>query len=121
VDGTPVEETRTFTTVNVQPGYYWNVYLVPHRYFGGGLDGGTFGIGQPIVAEFDDAVDRKVAEATLTVTTNPPVEGAWHWMSDTEAHWRPREYWQPGTTVTVTANILGVPLTSPVGGRTLYG
>ncbi|MBX6749433.1 MAG: L,D-transpeptidase family protein [Micromonosporaceae bacterium] len=120
-DGTPVEETRTFTTVNVKPGYYWNVYLVPHRYFGGELNGGTFGIGQPIVAEFDDAVDRKVAEATLTVTTNPPVEGAWHWMSDTEAHWRPKEYWKPGTTVTVTANILGVPLTSPVGGRTLYG
>jgi lipoprotein-anchoring transpeptidase ErfK/SrfK len=120
-DGTPVEETRTFTTVNVQPGYYWNVYLVPHRYFGGELNGGTFGVGQPIVAEFDDAVDRRVAEATLTVTTNPPVEGAWHWMSDTEAHWRPKEYWKPGTTVTVTANILGVALTSPVGGRTLYG
>jgi Uncharacterized protein conserved in bacteria len=120
-DGNPVEKTRTFTTVNVQPGFYWNVYLVPHRYFGGELDGGTFGVGQPIVAEFDDSVDRRVAEATLTVTTNPPVEGAWHWMSDTEAHWRPKEYWKPGTTVTVTANILGVPLVSPKGGRTLYG
>jgi lipoprotein-anchoring transpeptidase ErfK/SrfK len=120
-DGTPVEETRTFTTVSVQPGYYWNVYLVPHRYFGGELDGGTFGVGQPIVAEFDDAVDRRVAQATLTVITDPPVEGAWHWMSDTEAHWRPKEYWKPGTKVTVTANILGVPLISPKGGRTLYG
>lgn len=120
-DGEPVEETRTFSTVNVQQGYYWNVFLVPHRYFGGELDGGTFGVGQPVVAEFDDAVDRAVAEATLTVTTNPPVQGAWHWMSDREAHWRPQTYWTPGTTVTVTANILGVALISPVGGRELHG
>jgi lipoprotein-anchoring transpeptidase ErfK/SrfK len=120
-DGKPVEETRTFTTVSVAPGYYWNVYLVPHRYFGGELDGGTFGVGQPIVAKFDDAVDRRVAEATLTVTTDPPVPGSWHWMSDTEAHWRPQQYWTPGTTVTVTANILGVAVTSPIGGRTLFG
>lgn len=121
IDGNPVEETRTFTTVNVRQGYYWNVFLVPHRYFGGELDGRTFGVAQPIVAEFDDAVDRAVAEATLTVTTNPRVQGAWYWMSDTEAHWRPQQYWQPGTTVTVTANILGVALTSPVGGRELHG
>jgi lipoprotein-anchoring transpeptidase ErfK/SrfK len=120
-DGQAVEETRTFKTVSVGHGMYWNVYFVPHPWFGEGLDGGTFGVGQPIVAEFDDAVDRAVAEATLTVTTDPPVQGAWHWISDREAHWRPQQYWTPGTKVTVSANILGVALTSPVGGRVLHG
>jgi lipoprotein-anchoring transpeptidase ErfK/SrfK len=120
-DGDAVEETRTFNTVSVGQGLYWNVYLVPHVWFGSELDGGTFGVAQPIVAEFDDAVDRAVAEATLTVTTIPPVPGEWHWFSDREAHWRPQNYWAPGTSVTVTADILGVALTSPVGGRVLHG
>jgi hypothetical protein len=42
-------------------------------------------------------VDRSVAEKTLTVHANPPVLGSWHWMNDREAHWRPQNYWTPGT------------------------
>jgi lipoprotein-anchoring transpeptidase ErfK/SrfK len=121
-DGQVVEETRTFSTLSVAVGFYWNVYLKTSAvYYGVALDGGTFGVGQPIVAQFDDAVDQAVAEKTLTVKTNPPVQGSWHWMNDREAHWRPQSYWKPGTTVTVTATILGVALTSPVGGRELHG
>jgi lipoprotein-anchoring transpeptidase ErfK/SrfK len=121
-DGKAVEETRTFTTVNPADGFYWNVsFKTSGAYYGVALNGGTFGVGQPIVAQFDDAVDRAVAQKTITVQTNPPVEGAWHWMSDREAHWRPQNYWAAGTTVTITANLFGVALTSPVGGRELHG
>ncbi len=120
-DGEPVEETRTFSTVDVKVGDFWNVFLnTTGDYLGKPLDGGTWGVGQPIVARFDDSVDQKVAEQTLTVTTNPPVEGSWHWMSDREAHWRPQNYWAPGTQVTVEAKILGVSLATP-DGRSLHG
>jgi lipoprotein-anchoring transpeptidase ErfK/SrfK len=121
-DGKTVEQTRTFSTVNVADGFYWNVaFKTSAAYYGVALNGGTFGVGQPIVAQFDDAVDRVIAEKTLTVETTPPVQGSWHWMSNTEAHWRPQNYWASGTTVTVTANLYGVSLTSPSGGRQLHG
>jgi len=120
-DGKPVEETRTFTTVSVDVGFYWNVYFnTSSNYYGLPLDGGTFGVGQPIVARFDDSVDKKVAESTLTVTTDPVVQGSWYWINDREAHWRPQNYWAPGTKVTVTSKGLGVEMTTP-DNRQLHG
>ncbi len=117
-DGKTVEDVRTFSTVNVPVGHYWNVFFKANVWME--LNGGTFGVGQPIVARFDDSVNKAVAEQTLTVTTNPPVEGSWSWVSDREVHWRPQQYWTPGTKVTVEANVLGVSMTTP-DGRVLHG
>jgi lipoprotein-anchoring transpeptidase ErfK/SrfK len=119
-DGKPVEQTRTFTTVTVQTGYYWNVYFDASAAYGVSLDGGTFGVGQPIIARFDDTVDKKVAEETLSVQTTPPVNGSWYWVNDEEAHWRPQSYWTPGTKVTVSSKGLGVTMTTG-DGRELHG
>lgn len=81
------------------------------------VDGGTYGVGTVVVARFDEPVpDRAAAQRTLRVTTDPPVEGAWTWLDDATAHWRPRHYYTPGTTVSVAANIYSVPL-----GDDLYG
>ena len=81
------------------------------------LEGGTYGIGTVVVARFDEPIpDRAAAQRALRVTTSPPVEGAWTWVNDATAHWRPQNYYAPGTTVTVAANIYGVPL-----GEGLYG
>jgi lipoprotein-anchoring transpeptidase ErfK/SrfK len=78
---------------------------------------GTYGIGTVVVARFDEPIpDRAAAQRALRVTTTPPVEGAWTWVNDATAHWRPQQYYAPGTTVTVAANIYGVPL-----GQGLYG
>ena len=80
-------------------------------------EGGTYGIGTVVVARFDEPIpDRAAAQRTLRVTTSPPVDGAWTWVNDATAHWRPQHYYAPGTTVTVAANIYGVPL-----GGGLYG
>ncbi len=117
-DGKIVEDVRTFSTPSVQVGHYWNVYLKANVWME--LDKGTFGVGQPIVARFDDSVDKAVAERTLTVTTTPAVEGSWSWVSDREVHWRPQNYWTPGTKVTVEAKILGVTVNTP-NGRVLHG
>jgi lipoprotein-anchoring transpeptidase ErfK/SrfK len=64
-------------------------------------DGGTYGIGTVIVAHFDGPVDHEAAAQELAVTTNPPVAGAWHWVNNTTAHFRPPQYWAPGTVVSV--------------------
>ena len=37
--------------------------------------------------------------ALTAVTTTPRVEGAWHWVNDRKAHWRPREYYAPNAAV----------------------
>jgi len=80
-------------------------------------EGGTYGVGTVIVAHFDQQVaDRAAAERALLVTTNPPVQGSWFWVSDRDAHWRPEHYYTPGTTVNVNAKIYGIAL-----GHGLFG
>jgi lipoprotein-anchoring transpeptidase ErfK/SrfK len=68
-------------------------------------------VGQPLVVEFDHPIaDKAAAEKALEVTTSPEQVGAWYWISPTEVHYRPQTYWQPGTTITLTANTFGVDL-----------
>ncbi|WP_433672627.1 Ig-like domain-containing protein [Nocardia sp. CA-136227] len=70
----------------------------------------TYGVGFVLVAHFTEAVDRVAAEAALKVVTAPAVAGAWYWLDDRNAHWRPELYHAPGTRITVTADLFGVPL-----------
>jgi lipoprotein-anchoring transpeptidase ErfK/SrfK len=78
-------------------------------------NGGTYGIGAVVVAHFDAPVgDRGAAEQQLVVSTSPPVSGAWHWVNDQTAHWRPPQYYEPGTTVTVAAE-QNPPVTFTIG------
>ncbi|MCV7134119.1 L,D-transpeptidase family protein [Mycobacterium hodleri] len=80
-------------------------------------DGATYGVGTVIVERFDaPIVDRAAAERRMHVTTTPPVVGAWSWIDDRKAHWRPRDYFPPTTAVRVSAGIYGAPL-----GDGLYG
>lgn len=71
-------------------------------------DGAVVGIGQPVAVQFDEPIpDRKLAESFIKVTTDPPVEGAFYWVNNTEVRWRPEHYWAPGTTVTVEVAAYG--------------
>ena len=86
---------------------------------GGNLlaDGGTFGVRTVIVTHFDEPItDKAAAERALGVQTAPPVAGSWYWADDQNVHWRPQNYWTPGTQVTVHANVYGIPL-----GEGLFG
>ncbi|HEV7899330.1 MAG TPA: Ig-like domain-containing protein, partial [Planosporangium sp.] len=77
----------------------------------------TYGVGQPVVVSFSEPVaNRAAAEKALQITTEPRVNGAWRWISDHEVHWRPPEYWKPGTKVSVKTNVFGKNL-----GDGLYG
>lgn len=72
------------------------------------VDGGTYGVGTVIVANFDEpVVDRETAEKQLSVKTVPAVDGSWYWMDNRHAHWRPQNYYRPGTEVVVAADDRG--------------
>ena len=106
--GAVTTERSSFTTV--APANLTMPYLNP-------TDGETVGIGQTVAVKFDEPIGDKVAaEQAITVTTDPPVTGAFYWLNDTEVRWRPESYWTPGTTVSVTADVYGRDL-----GSGLYG
>jgi lipoprotein-anchoring transpeptidase ErfK/SrfK len=81
------------------------------------LQGQTVGVGMPAIIRFDVPVRNKAAiEKHLSVTSRPAQPGAFHWISDSEVHWRPRAFWRPGTDVTIKADIGGVS-----AGNGIYG
>ena len=107
---------RTMSFSTVTPGNQTKPTFVST---GGNLltDGATYGVGMVVVAQFDEPIgDRAAAERSLEVRTDPPVTGSWNWVDERNVHWRPREYYAPGITVTVSANIYGVQL-----GENLFG
>ncbi len=83
------------------------------------LPGESVGVGMPVVLYLTKPIadDQRRALTDATVVERPDgIEGAWRWFSDTEAHWRPREYWPAGTSVRVV-----VPLTSLDVGGGIFG
>lgn len=75
-------------------------------------DGQEVGIAAPIIVQFHDTVEDKAAvEKTMKVTTTPPTPGSWAWLPDdngSRAHWRPQNYWAPGTAVNLDAKLYGL-------------
>jgi lipoprotein-anchoring transpeptidase ErfK/SrfK len=73
------------------------------------LDGSVVGVAQPLVVGFNHPVrDRAAVQKALTVTTVPPVQGAWYWIDDDHVHYRPRQFWPAGTKVTLDAKLAGI-------------
>ena len=73
------------------------------------LEGETVGVGMPVIVTFDVPVtDRAEFEKNMTVTSKPAQQGSWYWLSDNEAHWRPKAYWKAGTDVSVDIDVNGV-------------
>jgi lipoprotein-anchoring transpeptidase ErfK/SrfK len=101
-DGSPVRSTSSFTTRALTLDEQTYPSVAP-------LDGETVGVGMPVVVTFDLPVTDKAAfERNMHVTTTPAQPGTWHWVSDTEAHYRPKQYWKAGTEVSVDVDINGV-------------
>ncbi|MFI6638980.1 Ig-like domain-containing protein [Streptomyces sp. NPDC050504] len=70
------------------------------------------GVAQPLSIVFDRPVKNKAdVERQLKVTTSNRTEGSWGWIEDytgkDRADWRPKEYWKPGTKVTLDATLNG--------------
>lgn len=110
-DGVATEAKSAFSTLT--PEGTVSAYVVPG-------DGWTVGVGMPVVVEMSKSIDksyRDAVEEALTVDTGEDkVEGAWQWMSATQVWWRPADYWEPGTEVSVSADLAGVEV-----GKGVYG
>lgn len=108
--------SSTFTTLN--PGRTTHATFAANP-FTTLKDGGTYGVGEPIIINFSHSVptsQRAAVEKALTVDASPAVDGRWHWMSNSSVHYRGEKYWAAGSTITVHANLLGVKM-----GTATYG
>jgi len=117
-DGSSAQATATFTTMD-PPAQTARI----QSYNG---DHVTYGVGMPVIIRFDTLVPdsaRAAIQRRMFVESNPPQEGVWHWMSSryhdlgSEVHFRPKEYWLPGTTIHVRIATGGMPW----GYEGLYG
>jgi lipoprotein-anchoring transpeptidase ErfK/SrfK len=77
------------------------------------------GVGMPLRIEFKDDGDsphpipeehRAEVEQRMSVRSDPPQEGVWHWVSGAEVHFRPMEFWQPGTQIHYRLATGGLPV-----------
>lgn len=109
--GTRTTDVRHFSTTQLTKAQQTYPTFAP-------ADGSTVGIAMPVIIRFDVPVtDHAEIQKHLVVTTSPAQQGAWHWISNSEVHWRPATYWQAGTTVHVEANIGGVKASPHVWGQ----
>ncbi|GAA0722948.1 L,D-transpeptidase LdtMt2 [Dactylosporangium roseum] len=101
----------TFTTM-AKPGKTVNVSTTLS-------DNKVYGVAMPIVVRFGSNVPQELrasVEKRLLVDSDPPQVGTWHWFNGGEVHYRPKEYWQAGTKVSVRLATGGLQLT-----KTGYG
>jgi lipoprotein-anchoring transpeptidase ErfK/SrfK len=105
LDGKEATSTSSFTTM-AKPGSLARV----STYIG---DNQTVGVGMPIVINFgvDVAKEQRASvQSRLFLTSTPAQEGIWHWFSGKEVHFRPKEYWQKDTQISVRAATGGLSL-----------
>ncbi|MFI7430452.1 Ig-like domain-containing protein [Micromonospora sp. NPDC049836] len=104
-DGKPATATNTFTTM-AKPGKQVRVT----SFLG---DNQVVGVGMPLIVKFGRAIPedyRDDMQRRMTVTAKPAQEGIWHWVSPTEVHYRPKEFWKANSTVTYKVQAGGLPL-----------
>lgn len=91
--------TASFTTVIPSAQMYASL---------GPVDGEEAGVAQAVTFYFDVAPsDQQAVEDAITVETSNGTEGAFIWLDPHQLRWRPVDYWEPGTEVTVKADIYG--------------
>ena len=101
-DGTATTTSSTFTTLT--PKVTATYGLIPN--------GGVVGVGMPVIVQFDTGVitkaQRAEVEKRVKVTTVPVQQGAWGWLDNRQLMWRPKDYWFPGTKVTLSTPLHGL-------------
>ncbi|MFJ3925817.1 Ig-like domain-containing protein [Streptomyces sp. NPDC090022] len=77
----------------------------------------TVGTGMIISFRFNRSIEQRAAvERAITITAEPKVEVAGHWFGHDRLDFRPKEYWKPGTEVTIDMKLRDVE-----GARGSYG
>ncbi|MEV2278961.1 Ig-like domain-containing protein [Nocardiopsis sp. NPDC049922] len=111
--GEETELVQQFSTLDATPGQ--RLELDTYTTFPS--SGDTVGVGMPVVVGFDLPVTNKEqVESAMEVTADQEIAGAWNWVSDQQAVFRPEEYWEPHQNVTVDLHLAGVEASEGVYG-----
>jgi len=106
--GRAAHENASFTTVSPANSFIGN--FTPE-------DGSTVGVGMPVSINFNKAITNKAAvQKGITVTSSSGQEVVGHWFSPNRLDFRPEDYWQGGSTVTLKLALDGVEGASGVTG-----
>ncbi|MER7116250.1 Ig-like domain-containing protein [Saccharomonospora azurea] len=101
-DGAKISEESTFTTATPARTVAVSINV---------WDDETVGVGMPLIFDFTGSVpDKDAAENALDIAAEPATEGDFRWFGDTRVIWRPKEYWKPGTKVSIDAGVYGTNL-----------
>ncbi|EST35040.1 hypothetical protein M878_07370 [Streptomyces roseochromogenus subsp. oscitans DS 12.976] len=98
--GRSVTGNATITTVS--PANDFIGHLSPE-------DGSTVGVGMPVTVSFDKAISDKAAvQSKIQVSSSSGQRVVGHWFNGDRLDFRPKGYWKPGSTVTVTLSLHGI-------------
>ncbi|MFF3400472.1 Ig-like domain-containing protein [Streptomyces sp. NPDC002659] len=98
--GLEAHENSSFTTVSPDNSFIAN--FTPE-------DGSTVGVGMPVSVNFNKAItDKKAVQSGIKVTSSSGQEVVGHWFNGQRLDFRPDQYWQEGSTVTLKLNLDGV-------------
>jgi lipoprotein-anchoring transpeptidase ErfK/SrfK len=102
--GTATQGTSSFRTLTpahtLSPSLDWIL---------AGNKGKTYGVGMPIILNFDQPVFNKDAvEKALEVRADKPVEGAWRWIGDRQVVYRTKTYWPAHQKIRLIGHLSGV-------------
>ncbi|MDI3390577.1 Ig-like domain-containing protein [Streptomyces sp. B-S-A8] len=98
--GREAHENAKFTTVSSANSFIGN--FTPDN-------GKTVGVGMPVSINFDKAITDKVAvQKGIEVSSSSGQEVVGHWFNANRLDFRPEDYWQEGSTVTLKLDLDGV-------------
>lgn len=92
---------NTGFTTKAQPRRFIGFFTPEHRQ--------TVGTGMILSIRFNRPIaERAAVERGIRVTASPPVKVAPHWFDPSRLDFRPEEFWEPGTRVTLDLRLRGV-------------
>ncbi|WEH15630.1 Ig-like domain-containing protein [Streptomyces sp. VNUA24] len=99
-EGREAHENAAFTTVSPANSFIGN--FTPE-------DGSTVGVGMPVSINFDKAItDKAAVQKGITVSSSSGQEVVGHWFNANRLDFRPEDYWQEDSTVTLKLALDGV-------------
>ncbi|MER6450139.1 L,D-transpeptidase [Streptomyces venezuelae] len=99
-DGKEAHENASFTTVSPENSFVGS--FVPD-------EGQTVGVGMPVSITFNKPIqDKKAVQAAISVSSSSGQEVVGHWFGAQRLDFRPEQYWQANSTVTMKLALEGV-------------
>ncbi|MGW1880921.1 L,D-transpeptidase [Streptomyces sp. NPDC001970] len=99
-EGREAHENSSFTTVSSSNSFIGN--FTPE-------DGSTVGVGMPVSINFNKAItDKAAVQGGISVSSSSGQEVVGHWFNSQRLDFRPDQYWQEGSTVTLKLKLDGV-------------